>query len=440
EIEPKEDVSVSIKYANTVDLKSGEASIVHFADKGTEVLKVDTRRDVEGGKESVNVFDFKQGSFSVSGTVVTADSISTAQYFIVAESEGQYYALKNDGSAVPVTYNSNLGIYTIENDSDAQACLWNVMHTYGDRYVISQDDGKCLFINGYNIFGSMDPEIIADPQGGGTFSLLHAGGWDTYTTLTFDNNTFGTADYYEQYGWVTRYGWYYIPYQSWEKVGDNAAKIHFAKYSIETSGTVPDPQSFPGSDVDPDDVADWLADLFDDAMIDASGCTKTAEVFDYENRIYQIDMTAKSSARAFVRNIDMAFSFDFSNSMLFPANLTPMGTIELSERELNGLANANRISRDKVYFVISDVDATATVTAVFYTGGKWYQQDASKFAREQAKNANGNAVSRLNTNSPTKIRDMDTGYYTLYSAPQGYVDYILDSDKPIVYENTYNRL
>ena len=118
--------------------------------------------------------------------------------------------------------------------------------------------------------------------------------------------------------------------------------------------------------------------------------SKTAEVEDYANRIYQIDMTAKSNMRHFeVEPVDLLFVVDQSNSMLFPSGLVDTGKkVTLQKNGTNNVANINALNLDKsqVYYIIADPKGTSTVWAVWHDGENWLCQDASYYAK--AKHAN----------------------------------------------------
>ena len=66
----------------------------------------------------------------------------------------------------------------------------------------------------------------------------------------------------------------------------------------------------------------WLEELQTrNIPLDGSATKKTAEVYDYQNRIYRVDFTSKANFETFAGNIDMAFCLDVSNSMYFPSAL-----------------------------------------------------------------------------------------------------------------------
>lgn len=71
-IEPAAPVEVSISYADAVEIDPEEESVaVHFADEGVEVLDAEASQTETEEESAVDTFVFTQGSFSVSGTVIT---------------------------------------------------------------------------------------------------------------------------------------------------------------------------------------------------------------------------------------------------------------------------------------------------------------------------------------------------------------------------------
>jgi len=120
---------------------------------------------------------------------------------------------------------------------------------------------------------------------------------------------------------------------------------------------------------------------------------KTAEVEDYNNRIYQILLSAESHMRMYEMDpVDVLFVVDQSNSMLFPSGLDSTGkTVSL---RLNGSGNVNNmealnLDKNQVYYIISDPAGTSTVWAVWYNGQSWMYQDGSYYAKAWYNNGLG---------------------------------------------------
>ena len=121
---------------------------------------------------------------------------------------------------------------------------------------------------------------------------------------------------------------------------------------------------------------------------------KTAEVENYNNRTYEIILSAAASVRLYeMEPIDVLFVVDQSNSMLFPAGLQPTGkSVRLhSERGDYNNWNLNQanLDRNQVYYVIADPQGTSTVFAIWHDGSRWMYQDASYYAKAFYDNAEG---------------------------------------------------
>ena len=120
---------------------------------------------------------------------------------------------------------------------------------------------------------------------------------------------------------------------------------------------------------------------------------KTAEVEDYANRIYQINITAESKMRLYeMEPIDVLFVVDQSNSMLFPAVLQPTGkevTLTLSGSGNDNNMNALNLDKSKMHYIIADPTGTSTVWAVWHDGTAWMCQDASYYAKAKHSNEEG---------------------------------------------------
>ena len=99
-IEPSKPVQVKISYQDPLELAdNAQLSVVHFADKGTEVI-----RDVDVTADGTEL-TYEQESFSVTGTIVTGNPEAGRQYIVLVQdqSTGKYYAVQNSGSLVEVT-------------------------------------------------------------------------------------------------------------------------------------------------------------------------------------------------------------------------------------------------------------------------------------------------------------------------------------------------
>lgn len=126
--------------------------------------------------------------------------------------------------------------------------------------------------------------------------------------------------------------------------------------------------------------------------------SKTAQVTDYENRIYEEVLTGKSGGyNAEIQPGNFIFAVDRSNSMLFPTSLTPVKTKSGSNLTVNFGSSSNDSlmnfainffaalpnDDDGLYYIVNDPTGTATVYAVWKVSNRWYYQDASYYAKAQ---------------------------------------------------------
>ncbi len=128
------------------------------------------------------------------------------------------------------------------------------------------------------------------------------------------------------------------------------------------------------------DMETWLQNLTGrDIPLNPEGCKKTAEVVDYENRIYRVDMTAQSNLSTFDGSIDLGFVIDCSASMKFPAKLIKLSD---TKRKISTINSSNwstwGLQTGKTYYIIGDPSGTATVCALYHNGSEWRLYDSSK--------------------------------------------------------------
>ncbi len=130
---------------------------------------------------------------------------------------------------------------------------------------------------------------------------------------------------------------------------------------------------------------------------------KTAQVIDYINRTYEIDLSAASGKYGYdLDNLNFSLVVDQSNSMLFPAELTDTEkTVRLYGQgkspdtwswgvRVPGTSNSSRLDdlkldKSQVYYIITDESQSSTVWAIWYdsTNKGWCYQDASYYAKAQ---------------------------------------------------------
>ena len=156
----------------------------------------------------------------------------------------------------------------------------------------------------------------------------------------------------------------------------------------------------------------WLASLESDQKLSAD---KTAHVYDYDNRIYQIDITAQSARVNPYANIGVAFILDASNSMQFPSNLQKTGkTMVLTQETMDAAFPGER----GPYYIISEPTKTATVYQVYKDPDRpsddtWYAIDASYYYARNG--ALSNRVWTLKTTN--HYADVDEASDTLLAYP-----------------------
>jgi len=433
EIEPAEPVTVTVQYANPIKMINAKPSIVHFAENGIEVIEARARVKGEAEEGYFNVFEYKQESFSGIGTIVNAQTIADGEYFLVHDSGGKTYALSSEGSTVEVDKdNKTIKAKPGTSDEAEEQLLWKIKSHGNDFYTFESSNGEYLVLQD-------DGTIVG--YGSSETSLLK---------VRTAYNSSGNLDGYNIYNAVNANDsstWIGLGFSTEEQeytTNATATRVRLAKYSMNSSptGQPPAVNTYTGHPVDPKEVNDWLLSLLDDMPVGRfNGYSKTAEVYDYENRIYSVDFTAKSNSQGVTSNLDIAFSVDMSNSMLFPAALTEVGTVDMNQNAVATMLNGKE---NEVYFVVSDIPNTYTVNAIFYEGGKWKYEDASKWARGQRGGNNQDYVipdstRRISTKKDSNNNFIDTGTYTLYKAEGNYVKYVKDNEGA-VWDNPYNRL
>ena len=141
----------------------------------------------------------------------------------------------------------------------------------------------------------------------------------------------------------------------------------------------PTTQYPPLDNPDPYDIAVWMGQVLSAQPL--GGVDKTAEVYDYENRIYRVDLVAQSGFKAIASDLALAFVTDISNSMLFPEDLTGVydrygNKVTIYSKDasksvslgaqIDNKVNAGLMNTDTVYMTIGDKNLTSTQYAIFY--------------------------------------------------------------------------
>ncbi|MGX8705580.1 MAG: VWA domain-containing protein, partial [bacterium] len=150
-----------------------------------------------------------------------------------------------------------------------------------------------------------------------------------------------------------------------------------------------------GKFIDKASLTAWLKEMMENQLpLDPKGCSKTAEVYDYENRIYRVDLTSKSSLSTFDGMIDLGFIIDVSASMKFPSKINYINK-DYALCYINDYGNRNWLTQGQTYYIIADETGTATVCEIKYRNGNWQWKDASK-ADSEFKTITSNKTDAIN--------------------------------------------
>ena len=360
--EPLYPVQVKITYQDAIDLvEDQQLSVVHFADAGTEVIEaVDLSED---GKE----LTYEQNGFSVIGTVSTVKEsgwpTANGQYVLVLQDGDDYYALKQDGTLTKIRFFNNTvsfigeGTTTTDYISDY---LWYVVSS-GQRGKISDEYTEYNATPAGQTF--IDPyvsEILSGTsrqlqiRDGKIYCSGQLPGSSSYTQVTLSASG----------GQLSRVA----------LTAANASPVFFANVSTFTAN---DNETDLFTQIEVESIIEkWKEQKMRGAESD-----KTAEVYDYENRIYRVDITASSADYEVSPSIALEFVVDASRSMFFPTSLTEVATF--TGTNVSGVRNwiNTHGNINEVYFVIQDKNGKATQYAIFYDSSnrEWRWVDASVY-------------------------------------------------------------
>lgn len=426
EIEPAAPVSVEIAYIGKENSHLGAMSIVHFADAGTEVIDATTSQG-----DTQTTVSFTQSSFSVTGTIINSANLGPDDYYILKESNGRWYALASDGSTVDVTDYYDPSSSSVVNYDGNKNIVWEV--TYGPwdgekdggngwYYIKAKDEEKYFNLNNGLITGQKEQLFIQ-----GTTWANDQGLWVNYWSEQEGGIFVRYKDHYHHMLSWNNDHFSYTKYQTQreypafvEYYGDQyPTEVRFAKVT-QNSDVIPG--DYPNNTYNEALIQQWL----DQAMTDKplQDVTKKASIYDYDNRIYQIDFSARSGVMAMEQDISLAFVTDVSNSMLFPSKLTEIAgkkNIEMKSGNLDSLPHSN----GEVYFTIGDKSGTSTVYALYYDNG-WKALDASYYARWKGKgiapDSNHQPKSIGSGHTPIHREDNASTTYTIYTANSEFFD------------------
>ena len=193
-VEPASPAEVQIRYTDSFTVEEGNTGVVvHFAQDGTEVLNADTNGDEAN---EADTFEFTQNSFSVSGTLVAAetravsntatrvnfddlDGTGNTEYIIYTRYNNRYYAIAapasgKTGQMVEVKVAAD-GTVTWTQDADIR---WTFVSTGTNTYDVTNENGRYLHAF-YNGNGS-DVGVIGTNSKGATLISEGTGANETF--------------------------------------------------------------------------------------------------------------------------------------------------------------------------------------------------------------------------------------------------------------------
>ena len=370
----------------TVIMKNGDQFVVRVTD----------------GQDATEVSDIDTDGFYV---------IYVDQYY---NNTHHYYALRNDGASVAVP-NNDLdalgGEYVWQFGYDETACWWyngsNYVEPEWTIVVGDNPDGRYLWIekrgSGFGIHGNYWSDNYLSWDSSNGFKIVHTGFDVPIKVYERDKPrlNFNVAVNNQSYGsvscsnTVTDLNWknaapivatpadgcYFV---GWRR-GDEVLTGYSSTIPVGGIDITADNQVltavFAKNYTSPatQEINEWVDSLLGNPL----ESDKTAHVHDYDNRIYEIDLSASSSRYTIDQDIRIEFITDISRSMYFPETLlneqdfTVNGQINLGQWLLdNG-------DPDQVYYVIGDINNTATMYAVYFSGNnyftRWSIVDASYY-------------------------------------------------------------
>ena len=356
-IEPKAPVEVKITYTDPLKVTdAADLKVVHFADQGTEVIDIDN----EG--QSVSEIVYEQNGFSVIGTIGATDDYGWPQgavnpYVMILQSGDKYYAVAHDGSLKEVHYLNGTvsfmgqGTTTLDYLDDY---LWNytaentTRHTASLSFTNSDDVVEYVYPY-YGLIHPEEPDRVIGP-GRRPLSINQQKVYARYYNVDYYISADG--------GILHR-----------TDNPDDASTIFFAPRSNFMANSS-EAEDYDFIDIETL-IEEWQKQMTQDMVVD-----KTAEVYDYENRIYQVDLAASSGYHRVTPALALEFVVDASRSMYFPENLYERATY----RNLQGFKDwiTNNGDHSQVYYVITEPNGQATNWAVYYDSG-WHVVDASNY-------------------------------------------------------------
>ncbi|MBO6163951.1 MAG: VWA domain-containing protein, partial [Lachnospiraceae bacterium] len=412
ELEPEAPVTVSIQYNESIEAGvNAEAQIVHFAEDGVEVIKPDTIADKQD-QEAISAFVFEQSSFSITATMLNyTKNVTDGKYVIIkgtkdANDNAHYYAMHSNGTSVEITKKDN-NLSNIPDD-----CSWTFTRQSDGNYVINNNSYYSWLTLYNNVTGNWDQHIKIEPMGKNTGVAFRNPGTNQALRWNGNNNS------------------YYI------STNGNAETFYIARVNSDIGNG----QGYNLKPTVETELGDLLniQDKINDSKIIVD---KSASVYDYDNRIYKIDLKALSDVTILLNKIDLELIVDTSRSMYFPANMYPVnnavfnkieGTDQYSLTEV-----VKNLDKSKVYYFIGEGEK-ATVFALYYAASgtnlndhsnaqQWRYVDASYMNPPDAGSMNqSDVINRLSGrniedfNLSFNLNDRNGTVSRLYTSPDGY--------------------
>ena len=383
-------VEVRITQDDPVELpEEGDLCIVHFASEGIEVID-----DLNVNKMATEI-TYMQDGFSVIGEVSVTNSsgwpVINGQYVLVFQdtANNKYYALGKDGSLREVKVSGATVVFLGEGTTDV-----SYLDDYAWYLMGSGGDGRT------RAYLSTDYYPGSGPAGpGGTYiDLTNVNGFSNSARQLFFNvarNMIYSSYFNNSYTFSVTNGRLSRVLTS----DSNASPILFAQVDGFIANSS-ESDKFTQIDVDS------LVTKFKRQMTQELIANKTAEVEDYSNRIYKIEIDASSGYYEISPSIHLEFVVDASRSMFFPTSLDLEGTLGGKSRSNLETWLMQNGKTNQTYFVISDPNGAATVYAVFRRNNAWYYVDASNYNPPDGEIYEGSRVSDWN------VSNLDGNIYT----------------------------
>ena len=360
-VEPAAPVQVKIESQDRlVADDADELCIVHFADEGTEVID-----DVQTNDNATDV-TYEQAGFSVIGAVATTNAggwpTSNGEYVLVLKSGSDYYAVAQDGTLKRVKYFNGTVTFVGEGTTDVAYLrnnnfVWNFTASGAVRGYLSTGSGN---------IGS---GTYVDPNAASALSTsarqLQVQDGKVFTRYYNNYYTLSAAE--GEGGQLKNTGLY----------DDDASPFFLAPVSGFTAN---DNESDMFSLVD----VEAMVQMWKERMNQKLTTDKTAEVYDYDNRIYQVDLEASSGYNVADPALALEFVVDCSRSMYFPAKLNEVAryttTSANDSTEVSAIREWLRTADEsQVYYIITDPNTTSDVTAIWHDEKGWCFGDASYY-------------------------------------------------------------